>query len=85
VRTKLGGRGWVRAHRRITSVWACLMEALAAALAEVALVLDERARRLLCGAGACRLGRGGIKLIAAAPLARWNDGLLVPRLTNPPT
>jgi hypothetical protein len=39
---------------------------LAATLAEVAPVLDERARRLLLGAGARRLGRGGIKLIAAA-------------------
>jgi hypothetical protein len=28
--------------------------------------LDERARRLLLGAGARQLGRGGIKLIAAA-------------------
>jgi hypothetical protein len=41
-------------------------EAFAAALAEVAAVLDERARRLLLGAGARQLGRGGIKLIAAA-------------------
>jgi DDE family transposase len=41
-------------------------EAFAGALAEVAPVLDERARRLLLGAGARRLGRGGIKLIAAA-------------------
>lgn len=41
-------------------------EAFAAALAEVAPVLDERARRLLLGAGARQLGRGGIKLIAAA-------------------
>lgn len=39
---------------------------LAAALVEVAPVLDERARRLLLGAGARRLGRGGIKLMAAA-------------------
>jgi hypothetical protein len=39
---------------------------LAATLAEVAPVLDERARRLLLGAGARRLGRGGITLIAAA-------------------
>jgi hypothetical protein len=36
------------------------------ALAEVAAVLDERARRLLLGAAARRLGRGGIKLVAAA-------------------
>ena len=41
-------------------------EAFAAALAEVAVVLDERARRLLLGAAARQLGRGGIKLIAAA-------------------
>ena len=41
-------------------------EAFAAAVAEVAPVLDERARRLLLGAGARQLGRGGIKLIAAA-------------------
>src|SRR3977135_385885 len=39
---------------------------LAGVLAEVAPVLDERARRLLLGAGARRLGRGGIKLIVAA-------------------
>jgi len=41
-------------------------EAFAGALAEVFSVLDERARRLLLGAGARQLGRGGIKLIAAA-------------------
>ena len=41
-------------------------EAFAAVLAEVAPVLDERARRLLLGAGARQLGRGGIKLIGAA-------------------
>src|SRR3982074_467443 len=40
-------------------------EAFAAVLAEVAPVLDERARRLLLGAGARQLGRGGVKLIAA--------------------
>ncbi len=39
---------------------------LAGVLAEVAPVLDERARRLLLGAGARQLGRGGIKLVAAA-------------------
>ena len=39
---------------------------LAAVLAEVAPVLDERARRLLLGAAARQLGRGGIKVIAAA-------------------
>ena len=42
---------------------------LAGVLAEVAPVLDERARRLLLGAGARWLGRGGIKLIAAATRA----------------
>ncbi len=36
------------------------------AVAEVAAVLDERARRLLLGAAARRLGRGGITLVAAA-------------------
>ena len=36
----------------------------AAMLAEVSVVLDERARRLLVGAGARQLGRGGISLIA---------------------
>jgi hypothetical protein len=41
-------------------------EAFAGVLAEVAPVLDERARRLLLGAGARQVGRGGIKLIAAA-------------------
>jgi hypothetical protein len=40
-------------------------EVFAAALAEVAPVVDERARRLLLGAGARQLGRGGITLIAA--------------------
>jgi DDE family transposase len=39
---------------------------LAAVLVEVAPVLDERARRLLLGAAARQLGRGGIKVIAAA-------------------
>ena len=41
-------------------------EAFAGVLAEVAPVLEERARRLLLGAGARQVGRGGIKLIAAA-------------------
>ena len=36
----------------------------AAAFAEVSVVLDERARRLLVGAAARQLGRGGISLIA---------------------
>src|SRR5680860_1184594 len=39
---------------------------LGGALAEVAPILDERQRRVLAGAGARRLGRGGIKLVAAA-------------------
>jgi hypothetical protein len=41
-------------------------EAFGGAFAEVAPVLDERARRLLLGAGARQLGRGGITAIAAA-------------------
>lgn len=41
-------------------------QAFAGAVAEVAVVLDERARRLLLGAAARRLGRGGIGLVAAA-------------------
>jgi Rhodopirellula transposase DDE domain len=41
-------------------------EAFGGAFAEVTPVLDERARRLLLGAGARQLGRGGIKAIAAA-------------------
>lgn len=36
----------------------------AAVLAEVSVVLDERARRLLVGAAARQLGRGGVTLIA---------------------
>jgi Rhodopirellula transposase DDE domain len=39
---------------------------LARVLAEVAPILDERQRRVLLGAGARQLGRGGIKLVAAA-------------------
>src|SRR6266700_2225000 len=39
---------------------------LAKMLAEVAPILDERQRRVLMGAGARQLGRGGIKLVAAA-------------------
>lgn len=38
----------------------------AAAVAEVAVVLDERARRLLLGAAARQLGRGGITRVAEA-------------------
>ncbi|MCA1676925.1 MAG: ISAzo13 family transposase, partial [Actinobacteria bacterium] len=41
-------------------------EGFAGVLAEVAPVLDERARRLLMGAAARQLGRGGITLVAAA-------------------
>src|SRR6185312_9016433 len=51
-------------------------EAFAGVVAEVAPVLDERVRRLLLGAGARVLGRGGIKLIAAdtgAAADRWVD------------
>src|SRR3954452_9108665 len=40
-------------------------EEIAAMYAEVKPVLDERQRRLLLGAAARRLGRGGIKKIAA--------------------
>jgi Rhodopirellula transposase DDE domain len=39
---------------------------LAGVLAEVAPILDERQRRVLLGAGARCLGRGGITLVAAA-------------------
>ncbi|MHB8299376.1 MAG: hypothetical protein ACYDDW_12610, partial [Dermatophilaceae bacterium] len=38
----------------------------AAAFAEVSVVLDERARRLLVGAAARQLGYGGITLIASS-------------------
>ncbi|MCA1673278.1 MAG: hypothetical protein LC799_14130, partial [Actinobacteria bacterium] len=38
-------------------------EAFAGVLAEAAPVLDERARRLLMGAAARQLGRGGITLV----------------------
>lgn len=41
-------------------------EAFATVLGEVAAVLDERVRRLLLGAPARQIGRGGVKLIAAA-------------------
>src|ERR1035437_3135027 len=40
--------------------------ALAGGLAEAAPILDERARRGLAGAGGRPLGRGGVKLVAAA-------------------
>jgi hypothetical protein len=42
------------------------VEEIAAVYAEVKIVLDERQRRLLLGAAARRLGRGGIKKVAAA-------------------
>jgi hypothetical protein len=42
------------------------VEEIAAVYAEVRVVLDERQRRLLLGAAARRLGRGGIKRVAAA-------------------
>ncbi len=46
----------------------------AGAVAEVAAVLDERARRLLLGAAARRLGRGGIKLVAAVSVDTVGKG-----------
>jgi hypothetical protein len=42
------------------------LDEISAVYAEVAAVLDERQRRLLLGAVAQRLGRGGIKQVAAA-------------------
>jgi hypothetical protein len=57
-------------------VWYCLrvdtrlaehfVEQVAAVYAEVREVLDERQRRLVLGAAARRVGRGGIKQVAAA-------------------
>ena len=41
-------------------------QGFADAVAEVAVVLDERARRLLLGAAARQIGRGGITLVARA-------------------
>jgi hypothetical protein len=52
---------------------------LAGVLAEVAPILDERQRRVLAGAGARQLGRGGIKLVAAA------TGRTVDCVTGAPT
>src|SRR4051794_41761496 len=49
-------------------------QAFAGALAEVAPVLDERARRLLMGAAARQLGRGGVTLVAAAAGASEGTG-----------
>jgi hypothetical protein len=42
------------------------LDEITAVYAEVKTVLDERQRRLLLGAVAQRLGRGGIKQVAAA-------------------
>jgi hypothetical protein len=42
------------------------LEEVAAIYAEVRVVLDERQRRLMLGSAARRLGRGGIKKVAAA-------------------
>jgi len=42
------------------------LEEIAVVYAEVKVVLDERQRRLVLGAAARRLGRGGIKKVAAA-------------------
>jgi hypothetical protein len=42
------------------------LEEIAVVYAEVKAVLDERQRRLVLGAAARRLGRGGIKKVAAA-------------------
>jgi Rhodopirellula transposase DDE domain len=49
-----------------TSLREPFVEEFAAVYAEVRDVLDERQRRLLLGAAARRLGRGGIKRVAAA-------------------
>src|ERR1035437_4069442 len=52
--------------RKSAGFGAAFAAALAGVLGEAAPVLDERARRVLAGAGARQLGRGGIKLVAAA-------------------
>src|SRR5674476_934920 len=52
--------------RKSAGFGAAFAAALAGMLAEAAPILDERARRVLAGAGARQLGRGGIKLVAAA-------------------
>ena len=52
--------------RKSAGFGAAFAAALAGVLAEAAPILDERARRVLAGAGARQLGRGGIKLVAAA-------------------
>src|ERR1035437_564183 len=56
----------VAAVRKSAEFGAAFAAALAGVLAEAAPILDERARRVLAGAGARQLGRGGIKLVAAA-------------------
>lgn len=56
----------VAVARESAGFGAAFAAALAGVLAETGPVLDERARRVLAGAGARQLGRGGIKLVAAA-------------------
>jgi hypothetical protein len=56
----------VAVARKSAGFGAAFAAALAGVLAEAAPILDERARRVLAGAGARQLGRGGIKLVAAA-------------------
>jgi hypothetical protein len=46
------------------------VEQIAAVYAEVREVLDERQRRLMLGATARRIGRGGVKQVAAAVVSR---------------
>src|ERR1035437_3695866 len=52
----------VAAGRKSAGFSAAFAAALAGVLAEAAPILDERARRVLAGAGARQLGRGGVKL-----------------------
>ncbi len=61
-----GGPDVVAVARKSAGFGAAFAAALAGVLAEAAPILDERARRVLAGAGARQLGRGGIKLVAAA-------------------
>jgi hypothetical protein len=49
-----------------TSLRELFLDEITAVYAEVKVVLDERQRRLVLGAAARRLGRGGIKKVAAA-------------------
>jgi Rhodopirellula transposase DDE domain len=56
----------VAVARESAGLGAAFAAGLAGVLAEAAPVLDERARRVLAGAGARQLGRGGIKVVAAA-------------------